>query len=281
MTDCGTLLSAVLAGERGRWTCRPVSPDTVVLITSHHYSDGDVVELMVQTVDDDVIVSDGGEVLARLDSVGLNVHARSRVGQSWKRLLAAHALENDGGLLLRRASVERAADVIQEMADAVANLDGLRLLAPAPRRPAFPERITTYLEAEFPIVAPRAELLGVSGSPYRLTAAAGNDDRQVYIQTAAGHNTAAQRSAAEHCYTMFSDVNGHVATDRKLIVLDDETLEWRPEAINLLSTVAYVSTWRARDQWTGFVWGAVPESRLLLPVEGPRPVECPDEGGVR
>ena len=243
-----------------------MSPDTVLLVTSHHYADGDTVELMVQTVGDEVIVSDSGEALARLDSVGVNVDSRSRVGKSRKRLLAAHGLEDDRGQLVRRASVEHAVDLVQEMADALANLDGLRLLAPAPRRLAFPERLTTYLEAEFPFVAPRAKLRGVSGSPYRVTAAAGSKDRPVYIQTASGRNTAAQRSAMEHCFTMFSDVNGHLPTERKLVVLDDEaTPQWRPEIMNLLSTVAYVGTWNARDQWTELVWGTVPKSRLLLP----------------
>lgn len=269
MTEGSTLLSSVLAGERSLWASRQVSPDTVLLVTSRHYADGDTVELMVQAVGDEVIVSDGGEVLARLDSVGVNVDPRSRVGRSWKQLLAAHALEDDRGQLVRRAGAEHAADLVQEMADAVANLDGLRLLAPPPRRLAFPERLTTYLEAEFPVVEPRAKLTGVSGSPYRVTAAAGSEERQVYIQTASGQNTAAQRSAMEHCFTMFSDVDGHLPIDRKLVVLGDEPPEWRPEMINLLSGVAYVGTWSARDRWTEFVWGAIPESRLLLPVEQP------------
>ncbi|MGH3818617.1 MAG: DUF1828 domain-containing protein, partial [Pseudonocardiaceae bacterium] len=133
MTVCSALLSAVLAGERSRWTCREVSADTVLLVTSHHYADGDTVELIVQTVGDEVIVSDGGEVLARLDSVGVTVDSGSRVGTSWKRLMAAHALEDHRGQLVRRTGVEHAADLVREMADAVANLDGLRLLAPVPR----------------------------------------------------------------------------------------------------------------------------------------------------
>ncbi len=271
MTECSTLLSSVLAGESSRWTCREVSSDTVLLVTSRHYADGDTVELIVQTVGDEVIVSDGGEVLARLDSVGVTVDSRTRVGTSWKRLMAAHALEDDRGRLVRRASVEHTADLVREMADAVANLDGLRLLAPVPRRPAFPERLTTYLEAEFPFVEPRAKLTGASGSPYQVTAAAGSSDkRPVYVQTASGQNTAAQRSAVERCFTMFSDVNGHLSTERKLVVLDDEaTPEWRPQVIKLLSGVAYVGTWTARDQWTEFVWGNIPESRLMLPSEQP------------
>ena len=265
MTECSTLLSSVLSGERSRWSCRQVAPDTVLLVTSHHYSDGDTIELMVQTVGSEVIVSDGGETLARLDSFGVNLDGTGRAGQSWRRLLAAHAVENNDGLLLRRASVDRAADLVQEMADAVANLDGLRLLAPAPRRLDFQGRVTSYLEAEFPLVEPRAQLSGASGSPYRLTAAVTLQHRKVYVQTAAGQNSAAQRAAAEHCYTMFSDVNGRVAADQKLVILDDDDApEWKRETVRLLSRVAYVGTWRARDLWTGFVWGSEAEDRVLL-----------------
>lgn len=113
-------------------------------------------------------------------------------------------------------------------------------LTPVSRRPAFPERLTTYLEAEFPFVEPRAKLTGASGWPYRVTAAVGSSEEQpVYVQTASGQNNAAQKSAVEHCFTMFSDVNGHLPTEQKLVVLDDETTpEWRPEMINLLSGVA-------------------------------------------
>ncbi|MGH3695884.1 MAG: DUF1828 domain-containing protein [Pseudonocardiaceae bacterium] len=236
-------------------------------MTSHHYADGDTVELIVQTVGDEVIVSDGGEVSARLDSVGVNVRSHSRVGTSWKRLIAAHALdEDDRGQLVRRARVEHAADLVQEMADAVANLDGLRLLAPIPR-PAFPERLTTYLRAKVSFVKPRAKLTGASGWRYQVTAAAGRSEKQlVYIQTADGRHAAAQRSAVERCFTMFSDTNQELPTEQKLVVLDDEAApEWPTEMIDLLAGVAYVSTWTAREQWTEFVWGNVPESRLMLP----------------
>ncbi|MGH3999837.1 MAG: hypothetical protein ACRDTJ_20525 [Pseudonocardiaceae bacterium] len=147
-------------------------------------------------------------------------------------------------------------------------------------RPAFPERLTTYLEAEFPFVEPRAKLTGASGSPYQVTAAVGSSEKwPVYVQTASGQNTAAQRSAVERCFTMFSDVRStsflgeDLPTERKLVVLDDEaTPQWRPEMIYLLAGVAYVGTWTARDQWTEFVWGNcgnVPESRLMLPPEQP------------
>ncbi|MGH3815986.1 MAG: hypothetical protein ACRDUV_26650 [Pseudonocardiaceae bacterium] len=61
-----------------------------------------------------------------------------------------------------------------------------------------------------------------------------------------------------------------MAVDRKLVVLDDDTPEWRPEMIKLLSTVAYVGSWGAREYWTEFVWGSIPDdTRILLPGEQP------------
>ncbi len=52
-------------------------------------------------------------------------------------------------------------------------------------------------------------------------------------------------------------------------VLAGEHGRWSCRPVSPLSTVAFVGTWGARDLWTGFVWGTIPESRLLLPVEQP------------
>lgn len=266
-TDCEPLLSTLSAYDRDRWTCRRVAPDTILLVTSRLFADGDRVELLVQTVGDEVIVSDGGEVLARLDSAGVNVSkSRTRASESWATLISSHALEVTAGELIRRASAVDAASLIYEMTDAVANVDGLRLLAPAPRRLKFTETIATYLEAEFPVVEPKPPLLGRSGSRHRPTVAAGNDDRLVYVQAAAGQSTAARQHAVEHSYTMFSDINGHIPVEQKLVVLDDGDASaggWRPEWLKLLSNVAYVGTWTQRDRWTQFVRDGRPTDRVL------------------
>lgn len=268
-TDCDPLLGALVEEERGRWRCRRVAPDTILLITSRHFSDGDTVELLVQVAGDEVVVSDGGEVLARLDNAGVNVESsRGRVGRSWTTLLAAHGLEHDDGQLVRRSSLDHAVDVIHEMTDAVANVDGLRLLAPRAPRLAFPDRVTSYLQAEFPVVEPRPSVGGRSGARWRPTAAAGSEQRLVYVHTASGRTNANRQVAAEHCYTMFSDINGHIPPDRKLIVLDDQEADrpWRDQIVALLSTVAYVGSWTERERWTGFVHEAASAGgeRLLI-----------------
>jgi hypothetical protein len=151
------------------------------------------------------------------------------------------------------------------MVEALANLDGLRLLAPPPRALPFPDQIVTVLEAEFPEVERRAKLAGESGVSYQLTAAASYGERRVYVQAAADGTAQAQRSAVEHAYTAFSDINGMISPDRKLVVLDDQRQEWASQQVRLLTRVAYVGTWTARDRWIDFVRGDVPEeSRVLI-----------------
>lgn len=152
------------------------------------------------------------------------------------------------------------------MVDALANIDGLRLLAPPPRTLTFPDRLATLLEAEFPEVERRVRLAGASGVAYQLTAAARHGERRVYIQAASGGTLQARRSAVEHAYTAFSDINGAVSTDRKLVVLDDAQPVWSPQQVTLLMRVAYVGTWRSRDRWIDFVRGEVPEESRLLAV---------------
>jgi hypothetical protein len=264
MTSCDSLVAAVLAETTAGWYCRAVSDDTVLLVSPHHYADGDAVEVMIKTIGEEVVVHDGGEVAARLDAAGLRIDS-GRLKESWTRLLRAHAVDHHRGMVLKRTASSQVAQAVHDMVDALANLDGLRLLAPPPRALPFHDQIVTVLEADFPQVERRVRLTGESGLSYQLTAAASYGKRQVYIQAAAGRTAQAQRSAVEHAYTAFSDINGIVSADRKLVVLDDQRQEWSSRQVKLLANVAYVGTWTARDRWIDFVKGDVPKhSHMLL-----------------
>lgn len=267
MTSCGSLIDSVLAGSAAGWHCREVSADTILLISPTHYSDGDAVEVMIKTTGNEVVVHDGGEVAARLDGAGLRMDS-GRIKKLWTRLLRAHAVDQHHGVVLKRTGRAHVAQAVHDMVEALANLDGLRLLAPPPRALPFPDQLVTILEAEFPEVEPRARLTGESGVSYKLTAAASHGERQVYIQAAAGGTARAQRSAVEHAYTMFSDIDGMIPPESKLVVLDDQRQEWASQQVTLLTKVAYVGTWTARERWIEFVRGqALDRSRVLLTEE--------------
>jgi len=264
MTICDETVAAAVADISEGWSCLPVGDDALLVTGSSHYADGDTPEVLVRIDGAEVTVSDGGETLARLDLAGVNIET-GRARQMWQSLIRAHGLEFADGRLLVHGAAEEVGTLVVLMTEAMINLDGLRLLAPAPKQPPFAERLVTFLQAEFESVEERPELRGRSGSSYRLTAAVGREDRPVYVQALAGNTQPARIRAVEHGFTVFSDVNGSLAPQQKLIVLDGTVEQWTPGRLALLEQVAYVGSWNARDRLVGFIGAdAPPGSRLLL-----------------
>jgi Domain of unknown function DUF1828 len=268
---CDEVISAALAKVNDDWTCRPLDRGWLLVTTSHQYSDGDHVELLVRRDDQSVVVSDGGEALARLGLAGVSVD-RGRVREMWRGLLRAHELEVHAERLSVQGTLNEVGRLVNNMANAVANIDGLRLLVASPRSPRFADRLVTFLQAEFEYVTEGPQLYGRSGVLYRPTAAVGGPNRQTFVQAVAGDSVQIRQRAVEHVFTMFSDVNGALPQERKLVILNEG--EWRPEQTRLLSTVAYIGSWSYRDQIVGFVRDPVPrDSHFLVPVQEQAPFE--------
>ena len=264
MTACDETVSAVLDVLGQDWACRPVGSNVLLLAGSNHYSDGDAVELLVRMGADDAVVSDGGETLNRLQSAGVNLKS-GRAQELWTRLTRAHEIQVENDRLIARGSASQLGTLVSLMADAMVNLDGLRLLAPKHRAPQFSEQLVSFLQAEFEFVEERPKVQGHSGSSYRVTAAAGSHDHPVYIQALGGTTQAARMRSYEHGFMVFSDVNRALPPRRKLFVVDESAPTWSLGRLRLLSEVAYVGSWGARERFVDFIGAqSPPEDRLLL-----------------
>jgi len=263
MMRCQDLVAAAVGDEADEWACRAVDDNTMLLVSPRYYSDGDAIELLVKRSDGGVILSDGGEAVARLEMSGINIDT-GRMREAWMRLLRSNQVEYRSGRITLRGSADDAGFLIRIMLDTLAGVDGLRALAPIPRDMPFSDKLVTLLRAEFPKVQQRPDLRGESGTEYRLTAAAGNEERLVFVQAVAGNSAPARKTAVEHAYTAFSDVDGSLARDRKLVIVNDQSnVEWSTTQLRLLSSVAYVGTWNYRERFTSFIRGSVPKDRLM------------------
>jgi hypothetical protein len=263
MTICDETVAAALADISDGWSCLPVGDGVLLVTGSSHYADGDTPEVLVRIDGAEATVSDGGETRARLDLADVNLET-GRARQMWQSLIRAHRLEVADGRLLLHGPSREVGTLVVLMTDAMINLDGLRLLAPAPKQPRFAEKVVTFLQAEFESVEERPELQGRSGSSYRLTAAVGREDRPVYVQALAGNTQPQRIRAVEHGFTVFSDVNGSLDQRQRLIVLDGAVEQWTQGRLALLEQVAYVGSWKARDRLVGFIGADAPPTTRLL-----------------
>lgn len=262
---CDEVLTAALQEVSAAWTCRAVDNGWLLVTTSHQYSDGDLVELLVRRENGSVVVSDGGEALARLELAGVSVdHGRAR--EMWRHLLRAHELEVHAERLTVQGSLDEAGVLLINMANAVANIDGIRLMAAAPQSPRFADRLITFFQAEFEHTRESPQLQGRSGILYKATIAAGEPTKETFIQAIAGRSAHDRQRSVEHAFTIFSDVNGTVAPEQKLVVLGEG--EWKSEQTKLLTIVANVGSWSYRDRMVRFVRNpSQRNAQILLPIQ--------------
>jgi hypothetical protein len=270
MSLCAEVLTQVDDAARDDWHCTPLDDNRMLVVLPRRFADGDAVELIMQVIDgSEVELSDGGEILARLDRAGVNIGA-GRARKLWRQFVRAFGLTITDGRILLSGQRSEAGWLVQSMADAVVNLSGIELLAPAPRSELFAERLTAFFQAEFPFTVEQPELFGRSKTRYRATAETGTEAQPVYVQALAGGTAQTRNRAVEHTFTMFADVDGTLSPDQKLAVLDGELDKWPEERVTLLAQVCYIGIWRERHLLTEFI--ARRESagnRLLLPVEQP------------
>lgn len=266
MATCEEIIASALGEIANAWACRPLGDGRLLVTTSRQYSDGDHVEMLIRQADGEIVISDGGQTLTRLDAAGVNISS-GRAQKAWLSLIQAHQLEVHDGRVLMRGPISEAGVLAESMTNALANLDGLRLMAAPYSTPSFPERLVTFLQAEFEFVDDRPVLRGQSGSTYRLTAAAGDPERPVYIQAVAGANAQIRRRAIEHAFFLFFDVDGTLGARQKLIVLGGEVdADWLAGPILVASRVAYIGSWGSRERFVKFISGQIepPKDRLLL-----------------
>ena len=266
MALCDEVITATLARIAEDWSCAPLDNGWLLVTTSHQYTDGDHVELLIRRDHNTIEISDGGDALARLDLAGVNIE-RGRARDMWNRLLKAHSVEVHNERLTAQGPVSELGWLAENMANAAANLDGIRLLAPAPRSPKFADRLVTLFQSHFEYVQENPQVRGRSDGLYRATASVGHPENPTIVQAVAGENVYSRQRALEHAFTMFSDVNGQLPTERKLAVLSDA--DWKTEQMNLLSNVAYVGAWSHRNAFLGFLNSDNSRrSHILMPVQG-------------
>jgi hypothetical protein len=264
MSICDDILTSLREDASREWECRPIGSDEVLLSSPNQYADGDHVEFLVRRAGSDVIVTDAGEAMARLDTAGVSIES-GRTREVWRSLIRAHELEEQNGRLFLYGSVADIVRLALNMANALANLDGLRLLVPPPKAPRFDEQLVTFLQSEFEFVDTHPRVTGKTGALLRPTAAAGNRLQPVYLQAVSGGNLQTRQRAVEHCLAIFFDINGHITPEHKLAVLGGGSGSWRPEHVRLLSSVAYVGSWNSRDKLVDFIERPIRRSdRVLL-----------------
>lgn len=269
MNKCEALLDRYLAEVQRDLRCFDTGDGRMLVDTPYLYQDGDVIQVVVESLSGGLVrIGDEGAVLSRLELSGLDP-TKGRAFREMQASLRAYRVVLAGDELRIEGPESALANMFLRLIGALRAVDGLSILRPEPTSVRFDRRVITFLQSQFENVEEHPRRTGLSGSRYKLTASVTRRGSGVLIQSAAGGHSQTGRRSVEHAFRVFSDINGSVPKDQKLVLLSADA-SWPQEDLVLLSGIAYVGGWNDRDRVIAFLRGeVVPDKPLLLPFQSP------------
>jgi hypothetical protein len=266
MTTCEAIAERYLSAVESELSCTPIDENRLLIDTPYSFSDGDVIQVVLESLSggETVRLGDEGATIARLKTVGVSSNV-TRFSSEAHPALRALRVDLVGDELRVEGAAMDAGEMLVRLVGAMRELDGLKVLRPIGQRPRFDSKVLSFLQSQFPDVKERPRVVGVSGARYRLTAGVPRGDDQVLVYAIAGGSRETGSRGVDHAFRVFSDVNGHRSPAEKLVVLSQEEEDpWQSSDIRLLSQVAYVGGWDHRERLTAFLTGRIPDNRIML-----------------
>lgn len=269
MNTCEAVVAKYLADLRRDLRCVEIGDGRMLISTPYLYQDGDVIQVVIEPLPGGLIrLGDEGAGTSRLEMAGVDP-TKGKALTELQASLRAYRAGRVGDELRIEGPEQDVAEMLLRLVGALRAVDGLGVLKAEPAAVRFDRRVITFLQSQFEGVSERPRRTGRSGARYKLTAAVPRESERVLVQAAAGGHGQQGRRSVDHAFRVFSDINGEVSKEQKLVLLSGEE-SWPPSDLALLSGVAYVGGWNERDQVVAFLRGEhMPENALLIPYQTP------------
>jgi hypothetical protein len=250
------------------WACQPLRDDDRVQIhTGRMLADSEPLSLLARVREDSLLVSDGGNTLARLADNGLD-RADPVLDALWREALEAYRVQEVDGRVFLQVPLDQAAHGLNRFADAIVALDGLRVATlPARSRPrTLAAEVEEYLRNLYGTrhvqKSPTIPLVG--GLTIKPALRVDTPSRSgVLVQTGAATSTT---QSYDHAYAMFSLAErGRVPMPQRLVVLGGTVSSWNQARLRALAEVTFVGFWGHLERVREFLDGRPPDDPLMLP----------------
>ena len=270
--DGGEVVKLCLENLTGKFSCHRYD-DVLCIVTPYLYHDNDMIAVYLEELPGgQVKVHDGAEAVMHPFCHGFDL-SRSEWGMEAVRQIARNDfLELDRCVLSKTGPVEDVGQLIMDVVMAARGISDLLYAHGAQARitrnrpdtvlpyrldekgsslvdtvesNAFSEKLTTFLAESSLDYTPAAKLSGSSGQVYtvhyRIAGAA-------YLQALNPGRASRAKAAVDRTFGLWADCNGALTRDRKLTLLNDETLPWKAAHIHRLSQVSTVIKWSEREK---------------------------------
>jgi hypothetical protein len=247
---CDDVIRTYLATLKEGFSCSTAPNGRLCIVTPYLYPDHDNIEVFVREKDGRVLVSDLGETLRYLDSLGLDIVATPNYAFAASQLATGLGVGLRDGVLHKEGAPQEVGRLVFDVlaaAKAIAALVyGSRTYEPA----TFENEVFAFLEQTAPTlpVVRDAEIYGASQSRYRIDLCVQTPAKNVLVQAVSPRSAASARAKVNATFRMWADIDGAFhQPGQKVSLLNDEAVRFKHEDVNLLSRVSQVHRWTQRE----------------------------------
>lgn len=253
--DGGEVVKLCLENLAGEFSCHRYD-SVLYIVTPYLYHDSEMIAVYLEELPGgQVKVHDGGEAVMHPYGHGFDLTRCDWGMEAAGEIARGEFVELDRG---RLSKIGPAEDLSRMIMDVVMAARGIADLLHAHRAQArlayrrkgvksaaFSEKLTTFLAESRRDYTPAAKLTGGSGQVYTVHY---RIDGAAYLQALNPGRASRAKAAVDRTFGLWADCNGALTRDRKLTLLNDETLTWKAAHIHRLSQVSTVIKWSERDK---------------------------------
>jgi hypothetical protein len=256
--NCEELLAAYFDAMKTGSSCKKMPNGRLSIVMPFLYPDHDNVEIFVRDKTDSVVVSDLGETMRRLDTIGMDVQASGTFAYQADRIASGFQVGIKKGILFKEGSPQEIGSLVFDVVSACMAIGGLAYRGRGYLPLTFAEEVTKLLKVNDFDFEEKHPLLGNTGTRYHadFKVMSHNGNRVSYVHTLAARTPGGTSKWVDHTYRMWRDIITSGTVVRKVSLISDDGTKVKEEDIKLLQTESDVLRWSDQQGFVAFLQSA-------------------------
>jgi len=246
---CEELLPSYFDAFMKGSSCTELPNGRTSVVLPFVYPDHDNIEIFVKDRGDNVVVSDLGETLRRLDTVGMDIGASGKLAYQTERIASGFNVTLQSGILLKEGPRQDVGSLLLDVLSACMAIADLMYGTRAWQPLTFVDEVAKLLTINDFSFERQHPILGRSGTKYHVDFQVVTPHRVLLVETLAARTVAGARAWVNATYRMWNDIVTGDVVVRKVSLLNDETSSIRDEDVRLLENVSHVYRWKDKQHF--------------------------------
>jgi hypothetical protein len=254
---CNEFIAAYLAELEQGFACFTQPNGRLQVVTPYLYPDHDNIEVFVREKGDgSLVVSDLGETLRKLDTLGMDVCSTPALMFLAERIANGLGVWIDNGVIRKDGAPAEAGEIAFAVISVCQGVGDLIYRTRGYTPTSFEDEVDRFLKDGGVQAERKREVRGVSETVYTVNFQISTRQPPTLIEAISPKSNAGVRGKVNATFRMWSDINTVDArTVGKISLLNDDVLQFKDPDVRVLGRVSSVYKWTERQTFLSAMQG--------------------------